>query len=246
MQNPKANSDAKSNAMPILLERLHQNRCKLMRWHIHQRRPYKPPFVRTIIETSIRSFPNNTLFLSFHAKTEEHHRLDDRIRSVMREGVLYGPQSNIVGWTFALAQEIRRYQQQASGSTAHAVRSAFQKAVKSNRPGAHSPAVWNMWLDFERDAIAKLLPKDGMVDKRLRKDIEGSFLRVKQVFLDGLRAMPLSKPWILHGLRFFDRDDGFGWSFKELKGVWNVLQERGMRIRTRAFEESLDRNGTVG
>jgi len=214
-----------------------------MAYHIRDRRPYKPSMIRSELESSIRAFPNNTIFLALHAETEARHRIDDRIRGVMRDSVLYTDQSTVIGWVFALTQEIARYQTQTSGSTAQAVRSTFQRALMGlESPSAHSVVIWEMYFDFEESQIEK---EGKGTDSISKKQKDTCFARLRQVFLDGLRYLPFSKSWILRGLRFFDRDDGYGWSRRDLKSVWNVLLERDMRIRVEGFEEMLGKSDGV-
>jgi len=221
------------------LELLHQAKATLIYHHITTAKgTYKPVLIRTELENSIRLFPNNTIFLSLHAATERHsNRLNDRVRSIMRDQVFTNEDSSVVRWSFAVSQEIARFESSASGSTAEAVRATFSRALlRQGSRVTHSQELWNMWFQFEERVLGGMLS-----DKNTRKkDLEKAFFKIRTVFLDGLRILPWVKAWALMGLKFFDREDEWSWSGKELKGLYDVMQERELRIRVEGLDDMID------
>lgn len=165
--------------------------------------------------------------------------MDDRIRTVMRNGLLANEKSSIAGWACALGQEIRRFQTSGAvfGVTSESVRATFERALLGvGSPVAHARMLWEMWFRFETEAVESLLANGAGA----RRELEKASKRLRQIFLDGLRFLPWVKNWIVMGLRFFERSDGLGWSRGELKRVYNVLHERELRIRTEGLEDLLD------
>jgi hypothetical protein len=92
-----------------------------------------------------------------------------------------------------------------------------------------------MWFRFEERVVNGMLSQRNM----RRQDIEKAFLRIRQVFSDGLRFLPGVKAWVLLGLHFFDREDEWAWPRSELKGVYEVMNERELRIRVEGLEDLL-------
>ncbi|CAD0106464.1 unnamed protein product [Aureobasidium uvarum] len=222
----------------VLIELLHQVKAGLIAYHIRQRRPYRPAFVRFELETSIAHFPDNTIFLELYRDNEARFRLDDRVRSILRNQVLTHGQSPLVTWTFAINQELLRCTSQSSGSTAESVRSTFNRALMTvGSPVRYSQMLWMMWFRFEKqlaieEVVRHSVGKGSIVE-------QSPFKKLKQVFLSGLHHLPWSKDWILLGLETFDRDDKMGWSSQDLKRLYNVLIERELRIRVDGLERLL-------
>ena len=87
-----------------------------------------------------------------------------------------------------------------------------------------SRALWTRLFDFELQAA-----QNETTEKR-------SLHNLKDVFLSGLHNLPWSRDWVLRGLEVFDRDDGMGWTARDLRQLYNVLMERELRVRTEDFE----------
>lgn len=218
----------------VALELLHQAKADLISHHIDQKRPYKPALLRADLEHSIGLFPNNTLFLQLFSSLESRHRLDDRVRALFRSH-LATEDSTVVSWAFAISEEVQRFREQASGSTADSARGLFAKALlASGSPVRHSPYLWGMWLDVEKELVRN-------AERKGKEQAKKALQALAKVFLDGLRFLPWSKRWVIRGLRLFERDDGCGWTVGELRKVYDVLGERELRVRAEGFEELLDR-----
>jgi hypothetical protein len=223
-----------------LIEMLHQVKAGIIAYHIQQRRPYRPAFVRFELETSIAHFPDNTIFLEMYRDNEARFRLDDRVRSILKAQVLTQRQSPLVTWTFAVNQELLRYKSQSSGSTAESVRSTFNRALMTvGSPVRYSQMLWMMWFRFEKQLAQEEAARRLTVGTR---SIAGQnfFEKLKHVFLSGLHHLPWSKGWILLGLETFDGDDGLHWSTQDLKRLYNVLVERELRIRVDGVESLIN------
>ncbi|KAG9837599.1 DUF1740-domain-containing protein, partial [Aureobasidium melanogenum] len=220
----------------VLIEMLHQVKAGIIAYHIRQKRAYRPAFVRFELETSIAHFPDNTIFLEMYRDNEVRFRLDDRVRSILKTQVLTHGQSPLVTWTFAINQELLRYESQSSGSTAESVRSTFNRALTTiASPVRYSQMLWVMWFHFEKRIAMEEAAKKSVIGKR-RLVEQNLYEKLKQVFLSGLHHLPWSKDWILLGLETFDRDDEMGWGTLELKRLCNVLIERELRIRADNIE----------
>ncbi|KAI4740633.1 DUF1740-domain-containing protein [Aureobasidium sp. EXF-12298] len=203
-----------------LIEMLHQVKAAIIAYHIRQRQPYRPAFVRFELETSIARFPDNTIFLEMYRDNEVRFRLDDRVRSILKTQVLTHGQSPLVTWSFTINQELLRYKSQSSGSTAESL-------------------LWVMWFRFEKQAAQAEATKRFAVGKRSVTE-RNLFDKLKHVFLSGLHHLPWSKNWVLLGLETFDRDDELRWSTQDLKRLYDVLVERELRIRVDGVESFLN------
>ena len=222
-----------------LIEMLHQVKAGIIAYHIRQRRPYRPAFVRFELETSIARFPDNTIFLEMYRDNEVRFRLDDRVRSILKTQVLTHGQLPFVTWSFTINQELLRYKSQSSGSTAESVRSTFKRALMTvGSPVRYSQLLWVMWFRFEKQAAQAEATKRSVVDKRSVTE-RNLFDKLKHVFLSGLHHLPWSKNWVLLGLETFDRDDELHWSPQDLKRLYDVLVERELRIRVDGVESFL-------
>jgi tetratricopeptide (TPR) repeat protein len=223
-----------------LIEMLHQVKAGIIAYHIRQRRPYRPAFVRFELETSIARFPDNTIFLEMYRDNEARFRLDDRVRSILKTQVLTHGQSPLVTWSFTINQELFRYKSQSSGSTAESVRSTFNRALMTvGSPVRYSQLLWVMWFRFEKQAAQAEATKRSVVGKRGLTE-RNLFDKLKHVFLSGLHHLPWSKNWVLLGLETFDRDDELRWSTQDLKRLYDVLVERELRIRVDGVESLLN------
>lgn len=229
-----------------ITELVYQFLTHLTTLHLFQKQPYKPRLLREKLEAMIQAFPQNSLFLSTYAEIFKHQsQLDEKIRRTIRWPIFAAPEeTNTAAWTVAIGHEIERYRAQ-TGSTAENVRAMFQRALLGvGSPVAHAPGLWTMWYTFEKMVLEELLKQRDLFGgaKHARKEVVKQAARIRQVFLDGLRYLPWLKEWVLLGLRTFDRgrDDELSWSIQDLRGLYNVLHERELRVRTAGLEEFLE------
>lgn len=223
-----------------LIEMLHQVKAGVMAYHVRQKRPYRPAFVRLELETSIARFPDNTIFLDMYRDNEARFRLDDRVRSILKTQVLTHSQSPLVTWSFSINQELLRFKGQSSGSTAESVRATFNRALMTvGSPVRCSQMLWVSWFQFEKQLAHDEATKRSVAGKRSVAE-QNPYDKLKHVFLSGLHHLPWSKNWVLMGLETFDRDDEFRWSTQDLKRLCSVLIERELRIRVDGVESLLN------
>lgn len=109
----------------------HEAQAKLLAFHVSHTKSYKPSLLRTELADSIMLFSSNTSLLATYAANEARSRLDDRVRTIMRDLVLKEKQDTIVGWFFAIWSEFNRGT--GLGATVHSIRAVFERAVVSKR-----------------------------------------------------------------------------------------------------------------
>ena len=236
-------STQRSSENHILLELLHQIKASILSYHVRQKRAYRPAFLRCELEASIKLFPTNNIFLEMYRDNEVRFRLDDRVRSILKTQVLTNSQSPLVGWTFAISQELLRYTNQSSGATAESVRSTFNRALlAAGSPVRFSQLLWMKWFQFEKQAALKEAVVTSTFAKRKNAVEQQPLRKLKQVFLSGLHTLPWSKDWVLIGLDTFDRNDKLSWEERDLRRLYNVLAERELRIRVEGLEAILVEN----
>ncbi|KAB2571402.1 Protein NRDE2-like protein [Lasiodiplodia theobromae] len=190
----------------------HQLQCQLLSYHSKRVKLFKPVITRSVVHESITLFPNNTKFLAMYAANEARFRVDDRVRAIMHDVVLQQDQS-IVGWLFAVYSELKRGEN--LGGTTHAVRAAFEKAVDSES-GKKSSALWTSYVLYLVSTADRAA--------------------AKRVFFRGLLHLPYSKAYLM--LAFAHLVDDL--DFKELRSVYNTLQEKELRVHVEIEEEIED------
>lgn len=109
----------------------HEAQAKLLAFHVTHTNSYKPSLLRTELADSIMLFPSNTALLATYAANEARFRLDDRVRTIIRDLVLQDKRDTIVGWFFAIWSEFNRGTE--LGGTVHSIRAVFERAVASKR-----------------------------------------------------------------------------------------------------------------
>lgn len=210
----------------------HQAQCQLIAYHSKHVKLFKPSIARSGIQESIKLFPNNTKFLQMYAANEARFRVDDRVRAIMQDIVLQKGEQSIVGWFFAVYSELKRGEN--LGGTTHAVRAAFERAVESERyvrsqfiypalsaniqiacSGKKSSAMWESYVLY----LCSI----------------SEHAAAKRVYFRGLLHTPYSKAYIM--LAFEQLADEM--DFKELRSVYNTLQEKELRVHI-DIEEELD------
>ncbi|KAL1960058.1 hypothetical protein VTO42DRAFT_230 [Malbranchea cinnamomea] len=199
----------------LAAELVHQAKARLLYHHAMSTRLYKPALARSELIDSISRFPQNTILLSIFAWNEFRFRIDDRVRSVLRQHTLPNAQqktsasfsmsSTLIPHLFSIYTELHRGV--SAGSTIHSARRAFEAVVTSDS-GRFSAAAWKLYVLFE-----------------LRL---GEKSRAKDVFYRSIRACPWAKELVLQAFREPGLRDQMG--FDELRKVWNVLVEKELRI----------------
>jgi hypothetical protein len=199
------------------LELLHQCKARLITFHMDQQRAYRPQTLQAELEPSLQLFPHNSILLDLHARLASQ----DRLRSLLAHGpaVRAPPRPTVVQVSHRLAGELARVGEEAAGATANNVRAVFRAALTSAESGVkHAPALWMLWLRWEYSrAVAGAGPARAK-----------AMQAAKQVFLDGLRHIPWHKHWVVMGIKWFGEE---GTSRAELSRWYDVLMERGLRIR---------------
>lgn len=187
------------------LEELQQCKSRLLTVHIDRQRTYKPAQFQHEIAEALQHFPNNSLLLDLHSRIASQDRLRSLVTEQKRSDL---SDLSIVQWSFKLHAEMERVADMSSGGgTVNTVRATFAKALLT--PGstvAHSFTLWSAWLAFEI----------GRGDDRRR---------ARNVFLDGLRALPGVKAWAILGMKEGLLEEA------EMRRIWEGMVEKGLRIR---------------
>lgn len=206
-------------------ELLAQAIAEIIAYHIKARQSFKPAVLRTELGTDLELFPCNSRVVEAFMLVSSHTKIEDRIRSSLHLELLTGPHANVVGWSFALAEDLRRFRSDVGSGTENAVRASFKRAlVGSDSKVKHSIILWKEWLGFEVSLLSQ------RPDAQRAKSLN----QVRLVFLDGLRSLPWTKAWVIWGLNVFAQQGGM--SNVELKRVFDVLGERELRMRVAAEE----------
>ncbi|WEW61548.1 hypothetical protein PRK78_007038 [Emydomyces testavorans] len=218
-----------------LSELLHQSKARLLWHHISSTTKYKPALIREELSSSLTLFPHNTIFLSLFAYNESRFRIDDRVRIVLRQHIS-GPAhrgsetiTDVLGHSiltphfFSIYSELHRGV--SAGSTAHSARAAFETAV-SSRSGQCSAALWKLYILFNLN----------LGDKQ----------RARDVFYRSIRSCPWAKELILLAFKEPELREYLG--SDELRKIWHVLVEKGLRVHVDLEEvlEEMDINNEKG
>lgn len=113
--------------------------------HTQAKAAFRPAVLRDILESALKAFPNNSIFLSLHLFNEIRTRIENRVRRVLDEIVLKVDSVTSEGWLFAIYAELhissRTYNVQS-------VRSLFERAV--DHPHSRSSlSIWSLYIEFE-------------------------------------------------------------------------------------------------
>ncbi|KAL9129484.1 MAG: hypothetical protein Q9217_002080 [Psora testacea] len=200
-----------ASGVSLSQEHLHQSFALLIYHHATHTSLVKPAEIRSHLADSIAAFPQNTIFLSLYAWNEARFRIDDRVRSIVRDVVLgAGTESDaeksVIPYFFAIHMELSRGV--TFGSHPEAIRATFERAVESEA-GAHCAGLWKSYFLFE-------LPRE---DKQ----------KTKAIFYRGIRACPWAKELYMLAFRYL-RDVGGGMGEAELRGVYELLLEKELRV----------------
>ncbi|TKA56741.1 hypothetical protein B0A49_11380, partial [Cryomyces minteri] len=183
-------------------ELMHQGKAQLLAHH-NARRIYKPSTVRSELTESIAMFPSNTIFLNQYADNEARFRIDDRVRSIIKDVVLKSNESTIIAHIFAVQSEMARGVE--GGSTTYAVRGTFDRVLATST-GKHSAALWSLYFLFELS--------------------KGDMKRSKDVFLQGMTNLPWNKSFIMLAFRHLTEV----MTYNELRRVYRVMGEKELRV----------------
>ncbi|CBF81878.1 hypothetical protein AN5456.2 [Aspergillus nidulans FGSC A4] len=240
---PNPDSGPTQTFISYATELLHQARAKLLYYHLRTSTLYKPSAIRSILNESIASFPQNTITLSLFAWNESRFRIEERVREIMRDITTTTTTTSsqsinninaipITSHLFSIYTELNR--PTYAGSTLHSVRAAFEKAVgdQNSSPssrtstGRGSISLWKLYILFELS--------------------RSELIRAKSVFYRAMRACPWSKDILMLAFSQLREDtatregeSGKGMSFHELRHVYNVLVEKELRIHI-DIERELD------
>ncbi len=207
-------------------EYLHQSFARLLYHHSTHMHLFKPSDIRSLLAESIAEFPHNAIFLSLYSWNEARFRIDDRVRSIVRDVILANEdfrdkqQGSVIPHFFAIYTELHR--SVTFGSNTSTIRSTFERAVDS-ASGMHCAGLWKLYFLFEKS----------------RGEIAGA----KAVFWRGVRACPWAKA--LYLLAFEHLRGVLGDA--DLRGIYELLGERELRVHVGLediFEEMDERKRT--
>jgi len=119
-------------------------KARLIYMHSTTARPFKPATLRFHLEAALEMFPRNMAFLSLYAWNESRTKIENRLRTVVRDRVLKDGNETVAGWLFAVWAEMRM----AQHYNVHAVRHLFERAVECSRT-RYSVQLWRMFVEFE-------------------------------------------------------------------------------------------------
>jgi hypothetical protein len=233
-----ANLQMPNSSVSFFREVLHQAKAKLLHHHINSTRKYKPATIRDELETSIKLFPQNTIFLSLFTQNETARflRIDDRVR-VLAQDLLSKHQpgtstaDSIIPHFFSVLSELQRgaaasgaepsvtARTSIAAATAHSARAAFEHAFDT-RVGRSNAGLWKLYVLFEIS--------------------QGRADLARQAFYRGVRACPWAKALVMLAFTHL-RQTGM-MSFEELRKVYNILVEKELRIHF-DLEEALEDYG---
>ena len=196
------------------LELLHQSLARLLYHHATHTRQVKPSDIRSLLSESMKHFPHNTIFLSLYAWNEARFRLDDRVRSVVREILLSGNKSstqrngrrdNVVLHFFAIHHESNR--STTFGGNASTIRATFERAV-SDEDSAHCAGIWRWYFLYEY--------------------YQGDMATTKNVFWRAIKACPWVKELYMLAFEYLSGQGGF--RDEELRSIYELMTEKELRI----------------
>lgn len=191
-------------------ELLRQAFAHLLYYH-EIKTPFKSHGVRPLLADSIRAFPSNHIFWSLKAWMDSRYGSIDRLRAIADRHI------NFIDSGHRLTDDICLHVTNINielwgvyGSNVNSIRSTFKYAVESKN-GAHCAFLWKMFYLFE------------CANRATNK--------AKAILRLGIKACPWAKALYLlafeHPLAGLD-----GWSEADLRGLYNVMIEKGLRICT--------------
>lgn len=230
------------------IELLHQSQAKLIFYHVRKGSAYKPSHIRNLLADSISQYPHNTIFLCLFAWNESRSRIEERVRDVVRNITHTSSNSNssnqanqvpVTTHLFSIYSELSR--PVYAGSTLHSARAAFEKAIGDSQPTS-TPS--NTTKSSDASNTTNSTARSNITIWKLYILFElsrGNVQRAKDVFYRAMRSCPWSKELVMLAFghlradnvrqRFGDNKTvGAGMGFAELRGAYNVLVEKELRV----------------
>ena len=193
-------------------EHLHQSFARLLYYHVTHTHIFQPSDIRSLLAETMAQFPHNTIFLSLYAWNEARFRIDDRLRSVIKEILLNDDgqtdnktQASVVPHFYAIYSELHRAV--TFGSNVSTIRSTFERAVESDS-GAHCAGLWKLYFLFEHSRYEAK--------------------RAVVVFWRGLRACPWAKDLYMLAFEYLTDDEVMDGA--DLRGIYELLGEKELRV----------------
>lgn len=108
------------------------SKARLLYHHATTAKMFKMKIMRDVLEKALACFPNNSMFLGLYAWNEGRTKIENRVRTLMRDVVLKERKETVVGWAFAIWAEMRMV---GTGGVynVHAVRALLEQAVGCER-----------------------------------------------------------------------------------------------------------------
>lgn len=130
-------------------EETHQLYNKII--HLHSSRHATPAALsRDALETAVKSFPNNTMFLSLYLFGELGNRVYGRVQRLISR-ISNAGDEGVVGHIWAVwaeAMSAHRTFWDQGGGGAERVRNALDKGINSST-GRQSVVLWRLYIEFE-------------------------------------------------------------------------------------------------
>lgn len=108
------------------------SKARLLYHHAKTAKMFKMKIMRDVLEKALKCFPNNSVFLGLYAWNEGRTKIENRVRTLVRDVVLEERKETVVGWAFAIWAEMRMV---GTGGVynVHAVRALLEQAVGCER-----------------------------------------------------------------------------------------------------------------
>ncbi|KAI9675715.1 MAG: hypothetical protein M1817_001082 [Caeruleum heppii] len=207
-----------SSTFSFELELLHQSRARLLYHHVRTQTSYRPALIRDTLKQSITLFPHNTIFLTLFAWNEARFRIDDQVRTVLRDIVLPASSTNVIGWLFAVWFEV--HGAPGRGHNASSIKAVLNRALET--PGvASSPVLHALNVAHALRMLREEKNKKGGEQTARREQARAQVDRA-------IRACPWVKESYLFPLRHAEE---LGIGKEECRALWEVLGEKGLRVR---------------
>ncbi len=214
-----------ASANSTTLEYLYQSFARLIYHHSTHTKLVKPSEVRSLLADGIALFPQNTILLSLYARNEAQFRMNDRVRSIVKDVVLRPfhvingkHQESVVSHFFAIHTELNRGV--TLGSNISTIRSTFERAVKC-KSGTHCAGLWKLYFLFEYS--------------------EADMIKAKSLFWRCIKACPWAKELYMLAFEYLRGMDGLGKD--ELRSIYELLGEKEIRVHVsleNVFENMVD------
>lgn len=107
-------------------------KSRLLYHHSTTAKMFKMKIMRDVLEQALTLFPSNSMFLGLYAWNEGRTKIENRVRTLMRDIVLDEGKETIVGWIFAIWAEMRMVGVRGLYNI-HAVRALLEQAVECDR-----------------------------------------------------------------------------------------------------------------